>query len=269
MLRREQTLQLPLRDRHAHRSQQHQQPRQRRLALMVVHQHEAAQFGAEMPGDPRRQRRQDRHPVRRDPTLALVAGRAHRDHQILHQKRLVALEPRAWRSRRRHHLLLDGDPRGDLAPAPPIRRLIALRRLGAFVHAARPDPRTLRQVLQMRDLRPQVGGNLLQRRDFAKQLQNQGFQLCTAQPGKRRWRWHIPVVNPPHRAGAREKFRRSATSPRRRPRSGCGWRRFLCVRLAGFARRSGAWISSAGFRAAARASSALPGAAGRGVDFCA
>ena len=49
MLRCEQALQLPLRDRHAHRSQQHQQPWQRRLSLMVVHQHKATQFGAEMP----------------------------------------------------------------------------------------------------------------------------------------------------------------------------------------------------------------------------
>jgi hypothetical protein len=32
----------------------------------------------------------------------------------------------------------------------------------------------------MRDFRSQVGGNLLQRRDLAKQFQNQGFQLGTA-----------------------------------------------------------------------------------------
>ena len=118
-----------------------------RLALMVVHQHKAAQFGDEMPGDPGRQRRQDRAALRRDPALALIAGRAHRDHQILHQEPLV---PRAWWNRHGYHLLLDNLPRGDLAAAPPIRRMIALRRLGAFVHAAWPDPRSLRQVLHPR-----------------------------------------------------------------------------------------------------------------------
>src|SRR5690242_14498853 len=40
---------------------------------MIVHQHEAAEFGAEMAIGPRRQGRQDRAPIRRDPALTRVA----------------------------------------------------------------------------------------------------------------------------------------------------------------------------------------------------
>ena len=130
--------------------------------------------------DPHRQRRQDRPPVGRDPALALVTGRAHRNHEVLHQKRLVSLEARAWRDR---PLITFSSTvtRGVTLPRP--RRfsgLIALRRLGALVHAARSDVWTTLQAFQTRDLFAQFGGNLLQRGDFTKQFQNQSFKLCTA-----------------------------------------------------------------------------------------
>jgi len=118
------------------------------------------------------------------PALALVTGRAHRNHQILNQKGLVTLEPRSWRDRRVHDLLFNLDPRGDLAPAPPIRPLIGLRWLGAFVHAARPDLRTLLEAFQTRVLLAQFNDNLFQGGDLAKQFHQQSFKLWTAQCGK-------------------------------------------------------------------------------------
>ena len=48
----QQALHLSLRDGHAHRLQQRHQPGQCRLPLMIVHQHEATEFGTEMAIDP-------------------------------------------------------------------------------------------------------------------------------------------------------------------------------------------------------------------------
>ena len=92
MLLGQQALDLALGDRQADRLQQGGQTRQRGLALMVLHQHEAAQVRAEMSLGPLRQRRDDRLAVRRDPAFAPVADRMHRQHQLLDQIGLVALE---------------------------------------------------------------------------------------------------------------------------------------------------------------------------------
>src|SRR5450631_4366175 len=127
---------------------------------MVLHQNEAAKFRAEMPFDPLRQRRQDRSSIWRHPAFALVTGRAHGNHQILNQKRLVSLEARSGRDRGVHHLLFNAYPRRDLAP--PLRRLIGLRWLGAFVHAARPDLWTSLETFETRDLFAQFDVHLFQ-----------------------------------------------------------------------------------------------------------
>ena len=72
----QQALQQTLRDRYANRTQQRHQPRQCGLPLMILHQHEAAEFGTEMTIDPFWQRCQDGASIRRDPAFALVTGRA-------------------------------------------------------------------------------------------------------------------------------------------------------------------------------------------------
>jgi hypothetical protein len=130
---RQQALHLAFRDRHAHGLQQRHQPRQCRLPLMIVHQHEAAQVRTEMAIDPRRQGGQDRLAIRRDPALAQIARRPGRNHQLLHEKGLVAFEARSRRHRRRlDHLVLDNDPRRHLATQPPLRLLGGLHRLVAL-----------------------------------------------------------------------------------------------------------------------------------------
>ena len=91
-----------------------------RLPLMVLHQNEATEFRAKMAIDPLWQRCQDRSPIRRDPAFALVTGRANRDHQVLNQKRLVALEARSRRDHGFDHLIFNADPRRHLATAPPL-----------------------------------------------------------------------------------------------------------------------------------------------------
>ena len=56
---------------------------------MVLHQHEAAQFWSESGlFDPVWQWGQYRAAIGRDPAFALVTGRLHRNHQVLHQKRI-------------------------------------------------------------------------------------------------------------------------------------------------------------------------------------
>jgi hypothetical protein len=66
-----------------------------RLPLMVLHQHEAAEFRTEMAFNPDWQWSQHRPPVRRYPAFSLVTGRTYRNHQVLHQKGSVTLEPKS------------------------------------------------------------------------------------------------------------------------------------------------------------------------------
>lgn len=81
VLFRQQPLHLTFRDRHTQRSQRRHQPGRGRLTLMIVHQHEAAEFATEMTIDPLGQRCQDRASIRCDPAFATVTGRAYRNHQ--------------------------------------------------------------------------------------------------------------------------------------------------------------------------------------------
>jgi hypothetical protein len=49
-----------------------------------------------------------------------------------------------------------------------------------LVHAARPDGRAALETFQAGDLFPLLDNQLLQGRDFAKQLNQQSLKLCTA-----------------------------------------------------------------------------------------
>jgi hypothetical protein len=88
----QQPLNLSLGDRQAHRLQQGRQPGQRRLALVILHQHEAAQVRAEMANNPLGQRCANCLAVRRHPAFTPVADRMHRQHKLLDKIGLVALE---------------------------------------------------------------------------------------------------------------------------------------------------------------------------------
>src|SRR4249920_2952922 len=105
---------------------------------MVLHQHKAAQFGSEVAFNPLWQRSQDRPAIGRDPAFALVTGRVHRNHEVLHQKGFITLEARPRRNLGRDHFLFNDDPRRDFVPATSELLFICrFWRLGAFVHAAR------------------------------------------------------------------------------------------------------------------------------------
>ena len=136
MLLGQQPLDLALGDRQADRLQQSGQTRQCRLALMVLHQHEAAQASAEMPLRPLRQRRDDHPAVRCQPAFTPVADRVYRQHKILHQIGLIALEagPR-WRWSLEQPVI-DADARSDLAATPSLLSPGALGRFSGPVHAA-------------------------------------------------------------------------------------------------------------------------------------
>ena len=87
------------------------------MTLMILHQHETAQVGAEVALGPIRQRRDDRLAVWCDPTLAEVADRMDRQHKLLDLIGLVALEARSGRHRSLDDPILDDNTRPDLATA--------------------------------------------------------------------------------------------------------------------------------------------------------
>ena len=113
---------LALGDRDANRMQLRRQPGDGHLALMVLGQHEAAQFGAEMAFDAAWQRRDDRAPVRRQPTLPAIAHDMRAKHDVVDDEVLVALEPRTARNRSLEDPVLVDDPPGSPA-ATASRRL--------------------------------------------------------------------------------------------------------------------------------------------------
>jgi hypothetical protein len=83
---------LALGDEEAEAAQQRHQSRHRHLPLMVLGEHEAAQFRAEVPIDAGRQRRRHHVAIRRLPTLAAEIHHMRADHQILHHETRVAFE---------------------------------------------------------------------------------------------------------------------------------------------------------------------------------
>ena len=172
---------LPLGDHDAEPAQQRDQPRRRDLSLMILGEHEAAQFGSEMTVDARRQGRDHRLAVRGLPALPAKAGHMRADHQILHQITRVALETRAgWRIDLELALLVDHQLRARAA-APALARPVRRLRLARLFHAARFDVR-----LDVRPTRPalQPGDLVTQRRDHSpkfrsllEKLQHQALQL--------------------------------------------------------------------------------------------
>src|SRR5208282_51710 len=183
--------QLPLRDRNPHRSQKRQQPGHRRLTLVVLHQHEAAQFRSEMAFDPLRQGSQHRPAVRHYPALAQVTGRLRRNHKILDQKRFVTFENRSCRNLDPDHIFFDFDPRRDLASARLLLLLLGLRWFGAFFHAAWFDVRAALQTFQPSVLFAQFGDGLLQTGYLTEKFGQKQFKLCTGQRGKGGGRRHM------------------------------------------------------------------------------
>ena len=111
----------------------------RHLALVILHQHEAPQFGTEVAADAAGQRGDNHLAIGRQPALAPVMQRAGADRQVLHVIRLVALELRAGRMRRLQHLGFHRDPRRNLAAAPQRATLATVGRLGVLLHPARLD----------------------------------------------------------------------------------------------------------------------------------
>ena len=116
----QQTHDLTLGDAEADRLQLFHQPLHRHLALVVLHQHEAAQFRAKMAGYPGRQRGNHGGALRCHPALAAVADHLRAQHQLLHHEGLITFEPRAGWHRRFDHLLLDPHPRRQFAAATPL-----------------------------------------------------------------------------------------------------------------------------------------------------
>src|ERR1700735_2774736 len=145
---------------------------------MVLHQHEATKFGPEMAFDPLWQRSQYRPALGRDPTFALILGRAYRNHEVLDQKGFITLEARPRRNLGRDHLLFNDDPRGDLAAATSgLVFLCRFRWLGTFVLAARFNIGATLQTFQTGDFLAQFGDGPLQGDDFSEQFDQQSFKL--------------------------------------------------------------------------------------------
>ena len=112
---------LALGDRHAEAGKERRDPLGRDLALVMLQQHEAAQFRPKVAFDTGRQRRHQRPAVGRQPALAAVADDPRLQPQILDHEVLVALEPRAGRRGDRQHPLFADHALGGRA---------ALRTLG-------------------------------------------------------------------------------------------------------------------------------------------
>jgi len=116
---------LPLGDEDAEPSQQRDQSRRRDLSLMVLGEHEAAQFRSEMTIDAWRQGRHRRLAVRGPPAFPVKVGDKRADRQILNQEARIAFETRAGRRIGRElALLMDRQFRARAAGArqtgPPV-----------------------------------------------------------------------------------------------------------------------------------------------------
>jgi hypothetical protein len=125
---------------------------------------------------------QDRPPVRRDPALALVTGRTHRNHQVLHQKGFVTFEARPRWDLGLDHLLFNVDPGCDFAAATPLLWFGGLRRFrrrGTLVHTAGFDVRAALQAFQTSNLFALFGDSLHQGANFTQQFDHQSFKRWT------------------------------------------------------------------------------------------
>ena len=174
----EQTDHLALGDEDAERVQQRHQPRRRGLALMVLGEHEAAQFRPEVTIDAGRQRRRQHPALRGQPALAAEIDDMTTDHQVLHHEARRAFEARAGRrgSELDDPLLIDRKFRAGVAPRPSLaagRRL----RIGCLLHAARLDVRPRRPALEPCDLVTQRRHHSVQLRQLFPLLHHQALEL--------------------------------------------------------------------------------------------
>jgi hypothetical protein len=123
--------------------------------------------------------------VRGQPTLATETDDVRAQHQILDHEVFIALEARAGGDVGRNDLLLaDGEPLGlaapgPTAPVPPVRL-----GLGALLHAAGLELGPALDAFERRDLRPQFGDRLLQRRVLRQQPLGQRLKLAAWQARK-------------------------------------------------------------------------------------
>jgi len=171
---------LPLGNIQPQRLQKLNQARDRRLALVVLGQDEALEFGAKVVADSRRQRRHHRAPVRRQPALPAIAYHPDLDLQVLDRKALVALEPRPRRDALgRNHPLFDRGRRLFRPPPPFLPRLPPRTRFRRFVHPRRNrrlDVRLALQPFQTRNLGPQRRVLRSKAPVLLQKLQRQGLQ---------------------------------------------------------------------------------------------
>ena len=130
--------------------------------------------------DPLWQWSQDRPTVGRNPALALVPGRAHRNHEVLYQKGLMPLEAGAGRDLGIDHRLFNADPRCDLTPTGSLLVFAGCYRRATLVYAARFNVWTTLQTFQTSNLFALFGDRLLQGGDLGKQFDQQSLKLWTA-----------------------------------------------------------------------------------------
>ncbi|MBV1796447.1 hypothetical protein [Siccirubricoccus sp. G192] len=183
---------LPFGDGDPNRPQLRHQPRHGGLPLMVLGEHVAPEFGAEMAIHPARQARNDQPPLRRQPALAPVAHRLRPHDEVLHQEVLVALEPRAGRHRGPQHPRLHRHPRHHLAAATTVGALARRRRLARLLHPARLDRGPTLQSLEAGDLLALRRHNPLELRHLAEQGADQRLQLGRRQRVRIGRRDHAP-----------------------------------------------------------------------------
>ena len=145
---------MTLGDKDAEAAQQGHQPRHGHLPLMVLGEHETAQFRSEMPVDAGRKWGGDHVAIRRLPALTPEIHDMRTNHQILHHEARVALKARADRRRSLDNLFLVDCELRLRAAALAVSlssRLVRLR-LGRLFHATRFEVRSSRAAFEAGDL---------------------------------------------------------------------------------------------------------------------
>jgi len=193
---------LALGDVDAEAVQQPDQPRHRDLSLMILGEHEAAQFGSEMTVDAVRQRRHDRLAVRGLPALPAEMRDPRLDHQVLNQEAGIAFETRAGRRRGLERPLLVDRQFGFRAAAPTALATGHNRRgLARLIHSARLDVRPAGSALQPRNLVALQGNHPTKIGHLLQKPQHHALELRSRKSIKvRRWR-HSLRESENHRFG--------------------------------------------------------------------
>src|SRR5205814_8750570 len=125
------------------------------LPLVMLDEHEAGQFGAEMAADTAGLRSDQRATVRGLPTFPAIAHDMRANDEVLDDEVFIALEPRPLRNRRLAAPLLVDGPLGRLVATATARPVRCRSWLARLLHPARLsglDVRPAFQPLQPRDL---------------------------------------------------------------------------------------------------------------------